>query len=51
MATRRYGVSELVSVFADLAKPVADDWRAERSPGWWATAKGWPGNSGQPPTG
>ena len=39
MATKRYGVAELVEMGADLAKPAADAWRAEGGPSWWGRAK------------
>jgi outer membrane biosynthesis protein TonB len=41
MATKRYGANELVRLLAHLAKPIADAWRAEGGPGWWARARGW----------
>ena len=45
MATKRYGVAELVEVFTQLEKPIADAWRAEGGPSWWgrvkARAAGW----------
>jgi outer membrane biosynthesis protein TonB len=45
MARKRYGVAELVQLVSELAKPVADAWRAEGGPSWWgrvrARAAGW----------
>ena len=41
MATKRYGMADLVQTLAHLAKPVTDAWRAEGGPGWWVRARAW----------